>query len=91
MAESNQNQAQAEPSVAHFGPDNANAGQNGAYQFWQVNPAGIASSSGRDRGIRTSAIPYTSYSDADGPQFKVTSNCFRTVRPRNLQPTRMMR
>jgi len=59
MAEPNQQHAQLEPNGVHFGPDNANAGQNGAYQYWQTDSAGIASSSGRERG-NTSTKPYFS-------------------------------
>lgn len=58
MAETNQQPAQVEPNGAHFVPDEANSGQqNAAYQYWQGDPAAIASSSNRDRG-NASTNPY---------------------------------
>ena len=50
MAEPNQHHTQLEPNGVHFGTEDANAVQNGAYQYWQTDRAGIASSSGRETG-----------------------------------------
>jgi hypothetical protein len=58
MAEATQHHAPLEPNGAQFGPDDANAGQNGTYQYWQADPAGNASSSGRDKGT-TSTNQYS--------------------------------
>lgn len=60
MAETNQHHAQLETNGVHFGPEDANAGQNGAYQYWQADPAGVASSSSREKG-NTSTRPYSTW------------------------------
>lgn len=57
MAESNQQRTQLEPNGTNFSPDDANPGQSGAYQYWQANPAGVASSSGHDKSD-TSPMPF---------------------------------
>jgi hypothetical protein len=60
MAEPNPHHAQLESNGVHFGPDEANAGQNAAYQYWQTDPAGTASSSAREKG-NASTTPYPTW------------------------------